>query len=156
MLTNIPIKLAFKKKNPDTGIFGKVISFVTRSEFYHVEIIIGDLWVGFDAPDGLSINNLKPLKYDHWEYVPLYTEAIEKEKYDEVMAFVESMKDKKYDYLAIIFSQLLPFGIHSKQKVFCSELVTMILQLLEHPKVKNLKPQNVSPKDLARLFNLKG
>jgi hypothetical protein len=45
MLIEVPIKLAFKMKNNETGIFGKIISFVTRSKYYHVEIIIDKLWV---------------------------------------------------------------------------------------------------------------
>ena len=44
MLIEVPIKLAFKMKNSETGIFGKIISFVTRSKYYHVEIIIDKLY----------------------------------------------------------------------------------------------------------------
>ena len=65
MLTNIPIKLAFKKKNSETGIFGKIISFITRSKYYHVEIIIDKLWIGADAPMGVTMNKLEPLNHDH-------------------------------------------------------------------------------------------
>ena len=45
---------------------------------------------------------------------------------------------------------------HSKDKLFCSEVVTIFLQILHYEQVKGLKPHEVSPKDLARIFGLKG
>ena len=156
MLIEVPIKLAFKMKNSETGIFGKIISFVTRSKYYHVEIIIDKLWVGADAPMGVTMNTLEPLRYDHWEYVDLGIMVLSKTSYDELLNYIESLKGIEYDYLAIIFSQLLPYSLHSKDKLFCSEVVTILLQILHYEQVKGLKPHEVSPKDLARLFGLKG
>ncbi len=156
MLVDVPIKLAFKKKNSETGIFGKIISFITRSKYYHVEIIIDKLWIGADAPMGVTMNKLEPLNHDHWDYVDLGILPMSENAYDELIKFIDSLKGIKYDYLAIIFSQLLPFSIHSKNKLFCSEVVTMILQLLKFKQVKDLVPHKLSPKDLARIFGLKG
>jgi Rps23 Pro-64 3,4-dihydroxylase Tpa1-like proline 4-hydroxylase len=102
------------------------------------------------------MNTLEPLRYDHWEYVDLGIMVLSKTSYDELLNYIESLKGIEYDYLAIIFSQLLPYSLHSKDKLFCSEVVTILLQILHYEQVKGLKPHEVSPKDLARIFGLKG
>lgn len=156
MLKTVNLKLAFKKINPETGFIGKTISKLTKSKYYHVEIIIDNLWVSaVDTPLGVTISRLEPLRHSHWDYVDLGTKFLSQESYNTIMDFISKQEGKKYDYFGIIFSHLFPFTLHSKNKLFCSEIVTMILQFFLEAKVLGLQPNTLSPKDLARLYGLK-
>lgn len=151
---DVKLTLAFKKKNPKTGFFGKSICLLTRSNYYHVELIIDDLWVSADSPMGVTINELGPKNHEHWDYVELGTKKVFNEDFDIIMNYVKSLDDKKYDYLAIILSQLIPLKLHNENKLFCSEIVVIILKLFLEESVLGLVPHSTSPKDLARLFGL--
>lgn len=151
---DVKITLAFKKKNPETGFFGKMICLLTGSIFYHVELIIDDLWVSADSPMGVTISKLQPIKHEHWEYVDLGIKKVYEKDFNVIMSYIDSLKGKKYDYLAIILSQLLPLNLHNENKLFCSEIVVIILKLFLEESVLGLVPHSTSPKDLARLFGL--
>ena len=151
---DVRLLLAFKKKNPKTGFFGKAICFLTGSKYYHVEIVIDDLWVSADAPMGVTIGNLENEKHEHWEHVDLGIKTIFEEDYEKIMKYIDSLKGKKYDYLAIIFSQLIPLKLHNKNKLFCSEIVINIMKLFLIEDVLGLVSHTVSPKDLAKIFGL--
>ena len=45
--------------------------------------------------------------------------------------------------------------VNNKNKLFCSEIVAMILQFFLEARVLGLQPNTLSPKDLARLYGLK-
>lgn len=152
---SVNLKIAFKRLNSETGFFGKTICKVTNSIYYHVEIIIDDLWVSADSPMGVTIRPLEPVQHENWTYVDLGTRELLLEDYDIIMRYIEKQRGKGYDYLAIILSQLIPLKMHSKNKLFCSELVVLILKLFLVEEVLDLVPQSTSPKDLARLFGLK-
>ncbi len=153
-IREVKLTLAFKIKNPDTGFFGKAICFLTKSKIYHVELIIDDLWISADSPMGVTINPLQPEKHEYWEYVNLGTRSILERDYEIIMEYIKNMKNRKYDYLGIIFSQLFPFRIHDHKKLFCSEIVIKILKLFLVKEVLELVPQTISPKDLAKIFGL--
>lgn len=155
MLKEVDLKIAFKKLNPETGFIGKTISKLTKSKYYHVEIIIDNLWVSADTPLGVTMQRLEPLRHEHWDYVDLGIKRLSQENYDVIMNFIKYQEGKKYDYFGVIFSHLFPFTLHNKNKLFCSEIVAMILQFFLEERVLGLQPNTLSPKDLARLYGLK-
>ena len=155
MFKEVNLKLAFKKVNPETGFIGKTISKLTKSKYYHIEIIIDNLWVSADTPLGVTISRLEPLRHDHWDYVDLGIKKLPQEQYDTIMEFIYKQEGKKYDYFGIIFSHLFPFTLHNKNKLFCSEIVALILQFFLEARVLGFQANTLSSKDLARLYGLK-
>ena len=150
----INIRLAFKwydKKK--SGFIGWLISVFTNSIYYHVEIIIDKIWISSN-PDsgGITIGELKTLN-SNWDYCHVGVVEITEKQYLNLMHFISEQKGTKYDWMGIILSQFLPFKFHSKKKWFCSEIVTKLLQLVIVPTVNNVEPVEMSPKDLAVLFN---
>ena len=61
----IKLKLAFRKVTKDSSFIGNLICKWTESKYYHIEMIIDDLWISSNAPHGVSINNLKEIKRDY-------------------------------------------------------------------------------------------
>ena len=54
-------------------------------------------------------------------------------------------KGSKYDFIGILFSQVLPIGLHSKSRWYCSEWAATL-------KYDNT---NISPQELYELVNNK-
>jgi hypothetical protein len=75
-------------------------------------------------------------------------------QYDIVMDWLATIEGKPYDWRGIILTQIFPLRFQSKDKWFCSELVTKVLQLLLVKETLDLEPHLVSPGDLAKLFNI--
>lgn len=130
-------KLAFYKGPGRIG--DKLIRLRTWSKYSHVELVIGresfssDMWA--DGARSLYNPRFHP---DHWDLVEV--------EVDEEFAcnVFKKHEGKGYDWLGIIFSQLLPLRIDDKNKVFCSELIAAMLGLDY--------PEDYSPEDLARRF----
>lgn len=154
MIKKINVQLAFKKIHKNSTLFGKTIAKFTKSDFYHVEIIINNMWISSDAPMGVTIQELKELKHDHWEYYNFGEVTILEKDYITIMEFINKQRGKKYDYIGIAFSQTIPLTLHSQNKLFCSEFVTKVLQLLLIQEVLDLQPNLVSPAKLAKIFNM--
>ena len=155
MNKKLDVKLAFKLTDRANGsLVGKVIGWWTNSLAYHVEIIVGDNWISSNAEHGgVTINPLRTLK-ETWMYHDLGKIEVTEKQYSDFLDFIDSQKGKKYDWLGIILSQTIPFNWHSKNKWFCSEITTKLLQLLLVRETFDLDPNDVSPADLARLFNI--
>lgn len=153
---NLDVKLAFKFKKSKESLTNKLICWWTKSKYYHVELIVGNKWISSN-PDvgGVTINDLQPLR-DNYEYLELKDVRVTKEQYNRIMQWVSSQSDKKYDWLAIYTSCILPFNWESKNKWFCSEIVTTILKFMLVKEVMNLTPNRTSPGELARKFDFKG
>ena len=78
---------------------------------------------------------------DRWDL--LYLNCTSKE----VRRYMRSRLDCRYDWNGILFSQILPLGMHSQNAYFCSELIAEAFKLPN--------PQKYSPNALykwARLF----
>lgn len=144
--------LAFKEIDEDTSITGKLIGKVTRSPVYHVEVILEDKWISSYAGRGVYINDLRPLK-DNWTYIKLDPVEVTFNQKEIIKEWLNTQDGKGYDYLGILLAQAIPVRIHSRQKWFCSELATKILQLLMVREVMYLSPYDVSPGYLYKLFN---
>jgi hypothetical protein len=117
-------RLAFyKAKNGD--IFDKLIAWWTRSPYSHCEIVIGNKWYSSSPRDGRVRKAIIEPNPDSWDYIDVPMNTM-----DEVL--VETLFKKydgaKYDFMGILLSQILPLGMHSKSKWFCSEICAYVLQ----------------------------
>ena len=150
----LDVKLAFKIYDKRKSSFiGNLISMWTNSVYYHVELIVGDQWISANSEaGGITIAPLRELNYN-WDYKHLGQIEVTESQYLNFVQFIDDNRTCKYDWLGILFSQVLPFRWNSKDKWFCSEIVTKLLQLLVVKEVNEVIPADMSPKDLAVLFN---
>ena len=151
------IRIAFRQKSGKDSIVNKIIRFLTKSRFHHVELIINDTWISSsNTSGGFRIRPLEPIKQEDTRYIYYDLGLIElTSEQDEIISrFMENQLDSEYDYSGIIFSQLFPFSKHSRTRWFCSEIVTKLLQLHLIEETLDLIPNEVSPGDLAKLFNV--
>ena len=150
------IRIAFRQKSGKDSIVNKIIRFLTKSRFHHVELIIDDTWISTSSSTGFTMRPLEPIKQEDTRYVyhDLGLVKITSEQDRIITRFIENQLDSEYDYSGIIFSQLFPFSKHSRTRWFCSEIVTKLLQLHLIEETLDLIPNEVSPGDLAKVFNV--
>ena len=150
------IRIAFRQKSGKDSIINKIIRFLTKSRFHHVELIIDDTWISTSSSTGFTMRPLEPIKQEDTRYVyhDLGLVKITSEQDRIITRFIENQLDSEYDYSGIIFSQLFPFSKHSKRRWFCSEIVTKLLQLHLVEETLELTPSEISPGDLAKVFKV--
>ena len=153
------IKIAFRQKsNKDKNkLLNWSIRFLTKSKFHHVELIINDTWISSsNTSGGFRIRPLEPINQEDSRYIyhDLGLVKLTSEQDEIISRFMENQLGSEYDYSGIIFSQLFPFSKHSRTRWFCSEIVTKLLQLHLIEETLDLIPNEVSPGDLAKLFNV--
>jgi hypothetical protein len=149
----INVKLAFKKVDKKSFL-SKMIGLWTKSKYSHVEIIIGNLWVSSVEFKGVHVKPLLPLK-DTWDYVDLGDIEFSVDHYNNIMSWIYSQEDKKYDWVGIFLSQILPLRIQDNNKWFCSEFVVRILQMMGNDlEIQDYQANLVSPGKLAKIYKL--
>ena len=122
-------RVAFKKwyKNGWASPLAGLTALWTLGKYSHVELIIPpetshlSLERGFSASAWDNEVRLKPIDFNNgkWDIV----ETDRQIDYD----YVGSVLGNGYDYLAIGFWELLPFGIQVKNRSYCSETVSCAL-----------------------------
>ncbi len=147
----IDVTIAFKKVTKDSELLPKIIGKFTDSDYYHVELIVNDVWVSVFPETGVRLNKLRPLS-DNWDYKKIGKVKLTKEQHSIFWNYLYKQEFKKYDNLGIVLSQIIPLKINHKDKWFCSELVTKLLQMLYVLKVLDLVPELTSPGDLGKIF----
>jgi len=150
-MENIRVQLAFKKKDSNSGVLQKSICWYTKSDYYHVELVINNTWVSVFPETGVKLNTLRPLK-DTWDYVALKDITLTKEQYQLFSKFLREQENKNYDGLGIFLSQIIPLKIENEHKWFCSELVVKLLQMLYVEQTFYLVPALTSPGTLSTIF----
>lgn len=149
----LEITLAFKEVKKSSGIHAKAIGWWTKSNYYHVEMTVGDKWVSSNSDEGgVTVKDLLPLNHK-WAYVKLEPVYLSNKTWENIQEYIDQQKGKKYDWNGIVFSQILPFTLHSNKEWFCSEIVVKLLQLLGVKEVYELQPHESSPGDVARAVN---
>lgn len=147
------IKIAFKRVTNTSTIPAKLIGKFIKSKYYHTELIINDLWISSNNKEGVTIKERFETN-EEWDYYEFPVMEILEKDYETILSYIRKQDDKSYDYLGIVLSQFIPFSIHNRQKYFCSEIVTRVLQLFLIEEVLDLVPNNTSPKDLALIYNM--
>lgn len=104
------------------GIFGKLIRLWTGHKVSHVELIIDGEW--FTALTERGVVRYLNEPSANWRLIHIPLTADQKQA---MLAFLSNEIGSKYDWLGIIFSQVLPLARSHSDKWFCSELVTAAL-----------------------------
>ena len=111
-------KVAFyRADNPDAKWDDKLIAWWTDSKYSHCELVIDDVWYSSSPRDGkVRAKQIIPKKY-HWDSVDV---EIDKEQF---LKFFYENKGKRYDFLNILCTQILPCNLQNPNKWICSEFV---------------------------------
>lgn len=110
------MKLIFFKGNGDWQ--DKLIRFFTRSQFSHCEFYDEDknLFIGVRPETGKVSEYYRLLQYDEWEII-----SLPKRYNNEIYSFYNKTKSQGYDWVQIVFTHILPFNLHKRNKWTCSE-----------------------------------
>lgn len=128
-------QLAFYKAKGT--LFDKLVRWRTKSIYSHVEIAIESDWYSSSARDGgVRIKEMTSPNPDNWDYVDIDIDL------DILEAVFREHQLKGYDWLGILFTELIPLNIHQKSKTYCSEFCAEVLQLGK---------TNISPQDLYEI-----
>ena len=136
------ITLAFYKGRGSTiwtRLQDWAIRFATRSPYSHVELIVGraefgreEVCLSSSGRDGGVRQTTILLRREHWDLVDMPDQP------DDVADFIRARFGKRYDYIGIVFSQILSLGRHSPDKWFCSEICAAALGM---PNAQRMSPQ---------------
>lgn len=109
------VRLAFYKGEGDW--VDKLIRWWTKSQYSHVEVVVGDMWYSSSPRDG-GVRSMRMEDYnaEHWDVIG-YPGVSASDVFD----LFRKTKGSKYDFIGILFSQVLPIGLHSSTKWYCSE-----------------------------------
>ncbi len=156
-------KLAFYNGEDDNLVYRWLDFLVviwTRSKITHVELIDDrvdvnnpKMWNWYSASSLIE----KQVRMKHVDYKPHHWVIYDfpDVDIDKAIEFFKGEEGKPYDWLGIIFSQFIPFGIQSPSRWFCSEIVTKMIQVssdLLHDKT----PNKVSPINLYKYLHRLG
>ena len=147
------ITVAFKHKVSDnflTRMKQELIKKWTKSNYFHVEIVIGDNWIEADNDIGLVKHKLRPYS-DKYDYIDIEIPDCAV-NIDNVNSFIDSQMGAKYDWTGIYLSQVIKLGVDRKNRWFCSELVSRIMQMYGIEVFQYIKPENVSPQGVFELL----
>ena len=133
------VRLAFYKG--EGNWVDKVVRWWTKSQYSHVEVVVGDMWYSSSPRDG-GVRSMRMEDYnaEHWDIIG-YPGVSASDVFD----LFRKTKGSKYDFIGILFSQVLPIGLHSSTKWYCSEWAAEL-------KYNNT---NISPQELYELVSNK-
>ena len=113
-------------------------------------------------------DKIKKIMQDNWENVQRYYYALchgnFKCKSGTIINYLKETKTfmvydtknekngDKYDWIAIFLTHILKLRIDHKSKWTCSELVSKVLQLLQHQDFIDVRPASMAPKDVANIL----
>ncbi len=118
--------------------FNKLIRWWTRSEYSHVELVVGSTWYSSSHTDSGVRSKRITGNLGHWDIYDIpHCEEYALDVYSGAVG-------DAYDWTGIIGSQILPFGIQWPYAYFCSELVGEMIGIE--------KPHRYSPGNLYDLL----
>lgn len=148
----------YKAWNKYGDITDRTIAVWTKGPYSHTELIIPNP----DSPTGLTMcsalgseNKVRCkehfINYEIFDYYPIYVRDKEI-----AIEFFNTIKNAEYDYLGIIMSQIIPLGMDSNKKWFCSESCTKATQLsgIDNKSIWLAKPEYIHPNKLAQFVGL--
>lgn len=149
----ITVGLKSIKTSPKFDIRKWIVTKWTRSDYYHMKILINNTWV--DATlDGVKVYDKSEDNFENseYEYISLGKYFLLENQYEILQKYIQSIKGQSYDWAQIFLTHFIRFNIDHKSKWTCSELVTKLLQMCYYEKVIDLRPERVTPKELARII----
>jgi len=163
MLNNYNLYVVFYKGLED--FYGKIVRLWTFSPYSHSFLVLekNNNFTAFEANSNYnkvrSFNfNISYLEknssfYKNYDYFKF---KLNSNQFKNISNFLVQQLDKKYDWLGIFLSQIIPMNIEEKEKWFCSELCAYVISKY----LFNLKylPQKYSPgklyKELKTIKNI--
>jgi hypothetical protein len=120
-------------------LFNRLIRLWTRSKYSHCELVLADgRWLSASAMDGGVRAKHIELNLEHWDLIPLRWAD-----YRQIARVFRATAGAGYDFFGLFGSQLLPVGLHSRRRWFCSEFCAAALGFP--------MPQRYSPAQLAEV-----
>ena len=143
------MKIAFKK-NP-SSILGKLICWWTKSPYYHCELVF-DCGSSFSAVPEQNITRFAWIDYteDKWDIIDL---PFDSKTENNIMKWCNEEVNCKYDYIGILFTQIIPLSFQNPWWWFCSEVCMAALQVADW--FKHFKPHEYDPGELNKLIKEK-
>ena len=142
------VTLAFRKANKHW--LSQLVAKLTKSKYDHSEIIIGTVWVGAHFKGGVTTRRVTYPLHASWDYIDV---TIDPKYNHKAVEFVNNVRTSKYDFLGAIVGEGLNIpSFNVKNKYFCSELVTTIMQQFDSPEVRDVNPVTISPQELYDLY----
>jgi len=124
----VKIRVAFYKGPGDWR--NKIIRWWTKSKYTHAELVMPDNYTWISISPLLTSRVDSRIKTDfnleRWDFVEL---EINDEQHKVLLEFFEDTKGSPYDWIGMIFSQLIPFYIKRKGKWYCSEWIAYALRI---------------------------
>jgi len=146
------VTLCFRKAN--SHWLSKLVAKLTKSKYDHSEMIIGTVWVGAHFKGGVTTRHVEYPLHATWDYIDVEIDPAYNHK---AVEFVDKVRGDKYDFLGAIVGEGLNLpAFNIKNKYFCSELVTSIMQQFNAKEVKGINPVTISPQELYELFEKTG
>lgn len=111
----------------------------TRSLYSHCEIVLPDgRWVTSSPREGGVVSRVLAHDPAEWDFVDLPWVTVAA-----VEALFEAERGAGYDWIGLLGSQVLPVGVQSRTRWFCSEFCATVIGLEQ--------PQRYSPGSLAEV-----
>lgn len=119
------IRVAFYKARGN--LFDRLIRLWTGSPYSHCELVLGARWITSSPRDGgVREAQIEP-DPQTWDFLDVPEADPER-----IEALFQAERGAGYDWLGIAFSQVLPLGLESRRRWFCSEFCAQALGLA-HP-----------------------
>lgn len=116
------MKLAFYKAKGN--FFDMLIRVWTRSKYSHCELLIdGESYSSSPRDGGARILIDPNFKNENWDFVEVSGDV------EYALEVFNKHKGKGYDWLGILFCQIIPLDIHDSKRVWCSEICAAMLKL---------------------------
>jgi len=142
------VTLCFRKANRHW--LSQLVAKLTKSEYDHSEIIIGTVWVGAHFKGGVTTRHVKYPLHASWDYIDV---DIDPNYNHKAVTFVNHVRNSGYDFLGAIVGEGLNLpAFNIKNRYFCSELVTTIMQQFDSHEVRGIDPVTISPQELYDLY----
>jgi hypothetical protein len=145
------MKVAFYKGDGDKWRYRVVdgaIRWWTEGPYSHTEIVFSDgSWFSI-SPRNTKVR-LERVAFDpeKWDFIEV---ALTPEQERTTRSWAELQVGKRYDWLGIFLSQILPLTVHDLSRWFCSEIVLAALQQVGLFHI--WRPNEVHPNMLAYIL----
>jgi hypothetical protein len=117
------IEIWFYKAKYGT-LVDKIIGWYTRGQYSHCEIYFPtqNVCISSSGRDGGTRKKVIPYDF-HWDKIVL--DKVDEEK---TFNYASQLLGRPYDWVGIIFSQIIDLGYQEPNDYFCSEFVSEVLQ----------------------------
>jgi uncharacterized protein YycO len=140
------MKILFQK-NPRT-FYEKLICWWTRGPYFHCAILFTDT-ILFEAAPGIGVHMaiINYIDTNVWDFIDI---PMSQEEEAEMQAWAVKELGCKYDWMSLIWSQILHIPREHPDKWFCSEFAVADLQVTK--RLPSIKPCKENPNSLAKLL----